>query len=56
MRDGTILRRGALTIGGLGAAFFAYAGGIERRWLEVTHHRVEMGACRPNGTACASSN
>ncbi len=42
MRGGTILRRGTLAIGGLGAAFFTYAGGIERRWLEVTHHRVEM--------------
>ncbi len=47
MRGGTILRRGALAIGGLGAAFFAYAGGIERRWLEVTHHRVEMADLPP---------
>lgn len=42
MDIGTILRRGALAIGGLGAAFLAYAGGIERRWLEVTQHQVPM--------------
>ncbi|MGI8857666.1 MAG: metallophosphoesterase [Thermomicrobiales bacterium] len=39
---GTILRRSALALGGLGAAFLAYAGGIERRWLIVTHHQVPM--------------
>lgn len=42
MGVGAILRRGALAIGGLGAAFLGYAGGIERRWLEVTRHHVEM--------------
>ncbi|MCA1723430.1 MAG: metallophosphoesterase family protein [Thermomicrobia bacterium] len=47
MRIGTILRRGALAIGGLGAAFLGYAGGIERRWLEVTVHRVEMADIPP---------
>jgi hypothetical protein len=47
MRAGTILRRGALAIGGLGAAFLGYAGGIERRWLEVTAHRVEMADIPP---------
>jgi len=33
LKAATALRRGALTLGGLGAAFLAYAGGIERRWL-----------------------
>lgn len=47
MRVGTILRRGALAIGGLGAAFLGYAGGIERRWLEITEHRVEMADIPP---------
>ncbi len=47
MRAGTILRRGALAIGGLGAAFLGYAGGIERRWLEITEHRVEMADIPP---------
>ena len=47
MGAGTILRRGALAIGGLGAAFLGYAGGIERRWLEVTQHRVEMADIPP---------
>ncbi len=47
MGRGTILRRGALAIGGLGAAFLAYAGGIERRWLEITAHRVEMADISP---------
>jgi len=47
MGRGTILRRGALAIGGLGAAFLGYAGGIERRWLEITEHRVEMADIPP---------
>jgi len=47
MGSGTILRRGALAIGGLGAAFLGYAGGIERRWLEITEHRVEMADIPP---------
>jgi hypothetical protein len=47
MRTGTILRRGALAIAGLSAAFLGYAGGIERRWLEVTQHRVEMADIPP---------
>ena len=47
MHVGTILRRGALAIGGLGAAFLGYAGGIERRWLEITEHRVEMADIPP---------
>ncbi|MHB8647448.1 MAG: metallophosphoesterase [Thermomicrobiales bacterium] len=47
MRVGTILRRGALAIGGVGAAFLGYAGGIERRWLAVTEHRVEMADIPP---------
>ena len=38
----TLLRRSALAVGGLGAAFVTYAGGIERRWLAVTHHTVVM--------------
>jgi predicted MPP superfamily phosphohydrolase len=42
MGTATALRRGALALGGLGAAFLAYAGGIERRWLMVTHHHVPM--------------
>lgn len=44
---GTVLRRGALALGGLGAAFIGYAGGIERRWLAVTHHRVPMAGLPP---------
>ena len=44
---GTILRRSALALGGLGAAFIGYAGGIERRWLEVTEHRVQMADIPP---------
>jgi uncharacterized protein len=44
---GTILRRGAFALGGLGAAFIGYAGGIERRWLIVTHHQVPMLALPP---------
>ena len=47
MGRGPILRRGVLALGGLGAAFIGYAGGIERRWLEVTHHRVEMADIPP---------
>lgn len=42
LKAATVLRRGALALGGLGAAFLAYAGGIERRWLMVTHHQVPM--------------
>jgi predicted MPP superfamily phosphohydrolase len=43
----TALRRGALALGGLGVAGLAYAGVIERRWLDVTHHTVVMGALPP---------
>ncbi len=39
---GKTLRRGALVGGGIGAGLIAYAGGIERRWLDVTEHRVVM--------------
>ncbi len=38
----TALRRGALIVGGIGAGLIAYAGSIERRWLDVTAHRVVM--------------
>jgi uncharacterized protein len=41
------LRRGALAFGGLGAAFLGYAGVIERRWLDVTHHTVVIGGLPP---------
>ncbi len=44
---GTLLRRSALTIGGLGAAFVAYAGVIERRWLSITEHQVPMADLPP---------
>ena len=43
----TLLRRSALAAGGLAGAFFTYAGGIERRWLDVSHHRVPMAGLPP---------
>ncbi len=42
MERQTALRRGALIVGGIGAGLIAYAGSIERRWLDVTAHRVVM--------------
>lgn len=42
MKIGTALRRGALIAGGLGAALCVYMAGIERRWLDVSQHRVVM--------------
>lgn len=47
MRPGPALGLGALALGGLGAAFVAYAGGIERRWLDVTHYTVVMPGMPP---------
>src|SRR5438270_4966482 len=47
MNISTALRRGILAVGTLSAAFLAYAGGIERRWLDVTHHTVVMGGLPP---------
>ncbi len=47
MRSGTLLRRGTLALGGLAGAFVAYAGGIERHWLDVTQHRVPMRGLPP---------
>jgi predicted MPP superfamily phosphohydrolase len=50
MHLSTALRRGALalgTLGTLGAGFLTYAVGIERRWLDVTHHTVVMGGLPP---------
>ncbi len=41
------LRRGAVALGALGAAVIGYASGIERRWLDVTHHTVVMGGLPP---------
>jgi predicted MPP superfamily phosphohydrolase len=41
------LRGGILAIIALGIALVAYAGGVERRWLAITHHWVSAVRLRP---------
>src|SRR5690242_2606278 len=47
MDRSAVLRRVVAALGGLGAAILGYAGVIERRWLDVTHHTVVMGGLPP---------